>query len=211
MPKQRSHNKEALTQMLQASQAGDKEAVNKLLPLVYDEMRNIARQKLRFERDGHTLDTTALVHEAYFKLIDHEKVEWQSRAHFLGVAALAMKRILINYAEQRNAIKRGGEFSRVEADELADPNNPWMTDSKAEEILALNQSLERMKEFNPRGSRVVEYHFFGGLTWKEISEIMGIAVITVRRAWTAAQLWLKRELDSASQEAWTNSERGKPS
>lgn len=196
MSEERAYDKQALTRMLQASQAGDKEAVNELLPLVYDEMRNIAHQKLRFERIGHTLDTTALVHEAYFKLIDHERVEWQSRAHFLGVAAMAMKRILINYAEKKNAVKRGGEYSRVEADEFEDPENDWMTDSRAEEILALNEALERMKEFNRRGAEVVDYHFFGGLTWKEISEIMGIAPITVRRSWQAAQLWLRRELNN---------------
>ncbi|MFN1836054.1 ECF-type sigma factor [Balneola sp. MJW-20] len=196
MPEEQSYNKQALTQMLQASQAGDKEAINKLLPLVYGEMKNIAHQKLRFERNGHTLDTTALVHEAYFKLIDHDRVEWQSRAHFLGVAALAMKRILINYAEKRNAVKRGGEYSMVELDDIEDPSASMMTDSMAEEILNLSEALDRMKEFNERGSLVVDYHFFGGLTWKEISEVMGIAPVTVRRAWTAAQLWLKRELNS---------------
>lgn len=188
------YDKQALTQLLQASQAGNKEAVNKLLPLVYDEMRHIAHHKLKFERRSHTLDTTALVHEAYFKLIDHDRVSWQSRAHFLGVASLAMKRILIDYAGQRNAVKRGGEYSRVELDEIKDPDSPIMSDEMAGEILALNEALNRMKEFNQRGSLVVDYHFFGGLTWNEISDIMGLAPITVRRAWNAAQLWLKREM-----------------
>jgi RNA polymerase sigma factor (TIGR02999 family) len=196
MSERKIYNKQHLTQLLQASQAGDKEAVNKLLPFVYDEMRLIAHNKLKFERQGHTLDTTALVHEAYLKLIDHKKVEWQSRAHFLGVAALAMKRILIDYAERRNAVKRGREYSRIEVDEIKDPNSTIMTDSMADEILALSEALNRMKEFNQRGSLVVDYHFFGGLTWNEISEVMGIAPITVRRAWYAAQLWLKREIKS---------------
>jgi len=189
----KTYTKQAATQLLQATQAGDKEAVNQLLPMVYDEMRKIARQKLRFERDGHTLDTTALVHEAYFKLINYDKIEWESRTHFLGIAALAMKRILINYAERRNAIKRGGNYSRIELEEIEDPTE-MMSESMAEEILALNGALKRMKEFNERGSKVVEYHFFGGLTWKEISEVMGIAPITVRRAWKVAKLWLKKEL-----------------
>lgn len=191
-----TNNRQAATRLLKAAQAGDDNAVDKLLPLVYDEMRNIAHQKLRFERNGHTLDTTALVHEAYFKLIQHDSVEWQSRAHFLGVAALAMKRILINYAEQRNAIKRGGNYSRanVEMDNI-EGNSIAMSDSMADEILAVNEALKRMEKFNQRGCRVVEYHFFGGLTWKEISEVMGIAPITVRRAWYAARLWLRRELD----------------
>lgn len=185
--------KETATRLLEATRAGDKGAVNELLPYVYEEMRSIAHQKLRFERNGHTLDTTALVHEAYFKLINHDKVNWQSRAHFLAIAALAMKRILVNYAEQRNAVKRGGEYSRVELDDIEDPAG-LLTDSMADDILALNEALKRMKAFNDRGSKVVEYHYFGGLTWKEISEVMGIAPITVRRAWNAAKLWLKREL-----------------
>lgn len=192
----RDRSKKAVTQLLRSTQAGDKEAVNKLLPLVYDEMRNIAHQKLRFERQGHTLDTTALVHEAYFKLINHDEVEWQSRAHFLAIAALAMKRILINYAERRNAVKRGGEYSRsdVEMEKIKGPKIK-MSESMADEILALNDALKRMSTFNERGSHVVEYHFFGGLTWKEISEVMGIAPITVRRAWYSARLWLRRELN----------------
>jgi RNA polymerase sigma factor (TIGR02999 family) len=194
MSGKKHYNKQALTELLQASRAGDKEAVNKLLPFVYDEMRHIAHHKLKFERQGHTLDTTALVHEAYLKLIDHEKVEWQSRTHFLGVAALAMKRILIDYAERRNAVKRGKEYSRVEVDDIKDPGSMIMTDSMADEIIAMCEALNRMKEFNERGGLVVDYHFFGGLTWNEISEVMGIAPVTVRRAWNASQLWLKREI-----------------
>lgn len=160
---------------------------------MYDEMRRIARQKLRFERENHTLDTTALVHEAYFKLINHDKVEWQSRTHFLAVAAMAMKRILINYAEKRKAVKRGGEFTRVEMEEFEDLSKV-MSESMADEILSLNQALNRMKAFNERGCRVVEYHFFGGLTWKEISDVLGVAPITVRRSWNVAKLWLRKEL-----------------
>ncbi|MDX1641069.1 MAG: ECF-type sigma factor [Balneolaceae bacterium] len=191
------YSKEAITRLLQSSQAGDKEAVNKLLPLLYDEMRSMAHQKLKFERNGHTLDTTALVHETYFKLINHNKVEWQSRAHFLAIAALAMKRILINYAEKKKAIKRGGDFTRVELEEMkGEVEN--MSESMADEIIALNEALKKMEEFNQRGSQVVDYHFFGGLTWKEISEVMGIAPITVRRAWNVAKLWLRRELKEKS-------------
>ena len=188
-----SPSRDAITRLLQSSRAGDKEAVNRLFPLVYDEMRQIARQKLRFERNGLTLDTTALVHETYFKLVNHDRVEWQSRAHFLAVSAMAMKRILINYAEKKRAVKRGGEFSRVELNQVEGALEE-MSDRMADEILALNIALRKMETFNKRGSKVVEYHFFGGLTWKEISEVMGIAPITVRRAWQVARLWLKREL-----------------
>lgn len=186
-------SKEAITRLLLSSQSGDKEVVNQLLPLLYDEMRSIASKKLRFERNGHTLDTTALVHEAYFKLVNHDQIEWQSRAHFLAVSAMAMKRILINYAEKKRAIKRGGEYSRVELEEV-EGSVDQMSDHMAEEILALNQALKRMESFNQRGCRVVEYHFFGGLTWKEISEVMGVAPITVCRAWQVSRLWLQKEL-----------------
>lgn len=195
MSEGKSHTRQRVTRLLQASQAGDQQAINNLMPLVYDEMKSIARQKLRFERNGHTLDTTALVHEAYFKLINHDAVEWQSRAHFLGVAALAMKRILINYAEYKRAVKRGGDYSRINIDEIDNPDATMIPDSMAEEILTLNEALKKMEKFNERGSRVVEYHFFGGLTWEEISTVMGVAPITVRRSWNAARLWLSREMN----------------
>lgn len=191
-----SPSRDDITRLLQSSQAGNKEAVNRLLPLVYDEMKQMARQKLRFEREGHTLDTTALVHETYFKLVNHDRVEWQSRAHFLAVSAMAMKRILVNYAEKKRAVKRGGEFSRVELEQV-EGSLEEMSDQMADEILALNKALLKMQAFNKRGSKVVEYHFFGGLTWKEISEVMGIAPITVRRSWQVAKLWLKRELNDS--------------
>ncbi|NBC64354.1 MAG: sigma-70 family RNA polymerase sigma factor [Bacteroidetes bacterium] len=198
------YSKERVTQLLQSSKAGDEEVVNQLLPLVYDEMSSIAHQKLQFERNGHTLDTTALVHEAYFKLVNHDEVEWQSRAHFLAISALAMKRILINYAKKKKAIKRGGEFSRVELKEVErEMEMESMSESMADEILALNKALKKMEDFNKRGSQVVEYHFFGGLTWKEISEVMGIAPITVRRAWNVAKLWLKREFKETNMPSLT--------
>jgi RNA polymerase sigma factor (TIGR02999 family) len=195
MSGENNHTKQTATQLLQASQAGDQQAINDLIPLVYNEMKKIARQKLHFERKNHTLDTTALVHEAYFKLIKQDEVEWQSRAHFLGIAALAMKRILINYAEYKRAVKRGGDYSSVELNEIEDPDASLIPDSMAEEILTLNEALKRMEKFNERGSRVVEYHFFGGLTWEEISTVMGIAPITVRRSWNAARMWLSREMN----------------
>src|SRR6056297_135018 len=186
----------AATKLLSAVQDGDKNAVNELLPIVYDEMRKIARNKLRFERSGHTFDTTALVHEAYFRLIDQNDVEWQSRAHFLAIAAQAMRRILLNYAEYKNAEKRGGSFSKIDMDmEQLPGKQNTMDDETAESILALNKALNKMEKFNERGCRVVEYHFFGGLTWKDISEVMGVAPVTVRRAWNVSKLWLNRELN----------------
>lgn len=197
--------KKTVTRLLQSTKEGNKEVVHQLLPYVYDEMRNIAHQKLRFERDGHTLDTTALVHEAYFKLVNHEEVEWQSRTHFLAVAALAMKRILINYARKKKAQKRGRDHQKVDLDNFEDIEGSLqeMSDSMADEILALNEALKKMESFNQRGCRVVEYHFFGGLTWKEISEVMGLAPITVRRAWNVAKLWLRRELKETGMPAFS--------
>lgn len=194
-----SHNspsRDVATRLLLSSQDGDKDAVNQLMGMVYDEMCDIARQKLRYERNNHTFDTTALVHEAYFKLIRHDRVEWQSRSHFLAIAAQAMRRILINHAEKRKTVKRGGEFSRVELDVIEDPSEKEMSESMADEILAINEALKRMETFNERGSRIVEYHFFGGLTWKEIAEVIGVSPVTVRRSWNVAKLWLRRELSS---------------
>lgn len=190
--RENTSSREFATELLLAVQGGSKKAVDQLLPLLYEEMRSMAHEKLRYERQNHTIDTTALVHEAYLKLIDQKKTEWQSRAHFLAVAALAMRRILVNYAQKRNAVKRGSDFSRVEWNDIADI--PESIDEFAEEILALNNELKRLEHFNSRGSRVIEYHFFGGLTWDEISEVMGIAPVTARRSWYMAKLWLNREL-----------------
>lgn len=204
MPESQSNSNPAadkgpITLLLIATREGDKNAVNELFPLVYDEMRKIARKKLRFERSGHTFDTTALVHEAYFRLIDQNEVEWQSRAHFLAIAAQAMRRILLNYAEYKNAQKRGGDFTKLDIDVEHLPGGQVnMDDEMAESILALNNALDKMEEFNERGCRVVEYHFFGGLTWKEISEVMGVAPITVRRTWNVSKLWLNRELNNST-------------
>jgi len=193
--KTKRYTKKEVTRLLNSARAGEKTVVKKLMPIVYDEMKAIAHEKLLFERDGHTLDTTALVHETYLKLVQQEEVEWQSRTHFLAIASLAMKRILINYAQKRNAIKRGGNYSQIEIDVdgiAADSEN--MSKKMADEILEIDKALKKMKKFNQRGSLIVDYHFFGGMTWKEISEVMGIATITVRRSWYTARLWLRREL-----------------
>lgn len=188
-------DKEPVTQLLLATQAGDKDAVNKLFSLVYDEMSRIAHQKLKFERKGHTFDTTALVHEAYFRLINQKEVEWQSRAHFLAIAAQAMRRILMKYARYKKAKKRGGDMKKIDINiEQLSGVVYEMDDEMADNIIALNNALIKMETFNERGCRVIEYHFFGGLTWKEISEVMGVSAITVRRSWNVARLWLHREM-----------------
>lgn len=179
-----------LTQILIDASGGNVEALNRCFPLVYDELRRLAHSRLRAESDGHTLNTTALVHEAYMRLVDQTRVQWQGRAHFFAIASRAMRRILINHAEARRAAKRGGGAPHESLSEMTFT----LDDPQLEELLALDQALIRLKEFNERGADVVEYRFFGGLTYEEIAEVMGMSAITVRRAWTVSRSWLHREL-----------------
>ena len=168
----------------------DAEAIDRLIPLVYDELRRIARAQRRRERPEHTLNTTALVHEAYLRLADQTRVQWRDRAHFYGVAALAMRRILINHAVARRAAKRGDGVTPVPLDESV----IVLDDRQADELLALDEALARLRAFNPRGAQVVEYRFFVGLNYEEIALLLGTSAVTVRRAWDAARAWLRREL-----------------
>jgi RNA polymerase sigma factor (TIGR02999 family) len=178
-----------ITEMLADLTGGNREAVNALLPLVYDELRAVADNQLRLERKDHTLNATALVHEAYFKLVDQSRVTWQNRAHFLGVAARAMRRILVNYAVARRAQKRGGELIATTYDDELVPRA-----SAADEVVALDEALERLQQLNERQAAVVEYRFFGGLTQEEIAEVLGVSVPTVKRDWRMARAWLSHEL-----------------
>jgi RNA polymerase sigma factor (TIGR02999 family) len=179
-----------VTQLLAAASDGNVEALNQLFPLVYRELLGLARNRLRAERRGHTLNTTALVHEAYLKLVEQKHVAWQNRAHFYAIASRAMRRILINYAEMRRAGKRGGGAVPIALEDAG----IVFADHQIDELLALDQALGRLKEFNPRGAEVVEQRFFGGLTFEEIAEVLGTSVVTVRRSWSTAKSWLRREL-----------------
>jgi RNA polymerase sigma factor (TIGR02999 family) len=180
-----------VTEVLLQARTGDPRAMDRLIALVYDELRAMAHQKLGFEATGHTLQTTALVHEAYLKLVDQRRVDWQNRAHFFAVAAIAMRRILVHHAEARRAAKRGGASTPLPLDDaLAIPG-----ESSDDRLLALNEALERLEQFNERGARVVEYRFFGGLGYDDIATTMGLSAITVRRAWETARAWLRRELE----------------
>jgi RNA polymerase sigma factor (TIGR02999 family) len=179
-----------LTQLLAEASGGDTDALNRLFPLVYEELRRVAHGRLRAERSGHTLNTTALVHEAYIRLVGQSRVQWQDRAHFFAVAATAMRRILINYAEMRRAAKRGGGAANAAFDDGA----ILLDDRDVDELLALDEALHRLKAFNERGAEVIAYRFFGGLTHDEVAEVMGTSTVTVRRAWSAAKSWLHREL-----------------
>lgn len=183
----------AVTGLLLEAGHGNREALDRLLPLVYDELRALAHARLRGERPDHTLDTTSLAHEAWLKLVDQTRVAWQNRAHFFAVAARAMRRILVNHAEARRAARRGGGAVHVALDGHVDA----AATQRDDELLALDEALTRLAAFNERGARVVEYHFFGGLTWEEIAETMELSPVTVRRAWAAARSWLRRELGEA--------------
>ncbi|MGH7555499.1 MAG: sigma-70 family RNA polymerase sigma factor [Longimicrobiales bacterium] len=185
---------EALTELLAQASGGNSDALNRLFPLVYEELKRVAMAQLRSEREGHTLNATALVHEVYLKLIDQTRVEWQNRAHFFAIASRAMRRILVNYAEMKKAEKRGGGAVHVALDEAG----VVLTDPQLEDLLALDQALERLRTFNPRGAEVVVCRFFGGLSWEEIADVVGMSPVTVRRAWVAAKSWLHRELAGAS-------------
>ena len=180
----------AVTRLLRDVGAGSNRAVDELFPLVYEELKAIAAGKLRRERGGHTLNTTALVHEAYLKLVDQTRVEWQSRSHFFAVASQAMRRILINYAHMRNAEKRGGGVETLPLEEA----RLVLSSEEAEELVALDSALEELNEFNQRGALVVTYRFFGGLTYAEIADVLGTSQITARRAWETSKAWLHRRL-----------------
>lgn len=181
---------EQITQLLAELTNGNKQVVDSLMPLVYKELHQIAHLNLRSERRDHTLNATALVHEAYFKLVDQTRVNWQNRAHFYAIASKAMRRILINYAYQHKAQKRGGENVKVT---FVDEN--IKRESKPEELIALDEALNHLQKINERQSKIIEYWFFVGLTHEEIAEVLGISVPTVRRDWRMARAWLSRELN----------------
>jgi RNA polymerase sigma factor (TIGR02999 family) len=178
-----------ITALLQDLAGGNRTVVDALLPTVYDELHRLARGQLYGERDDHTLNTTALVHEAYLKLIQQDHADWKNRAHFYGIAALAMRRILINYANQRLAEKRGGGVTVVAFDEALVPR-----EARAEELVALDEALLRLELLNARQASVVTLRYFGGLSQDEIAEALGISAPTVRRDWRFAKAWLSREM-----------------
>lgn len=163
--------------------------VEGMFPLVYDELRRIAHRHLTRESTGRTLSTTELVHEAYLKLIDQTRVEWQGRAHFLGVAAIAMRRILVDRARGRRRLKRGGNDKPVPLESI-----DLTTDERADLVVALDEALDRLRDLDARQARVVECRFFGGMTEEETAEALGIALRTARRDWAKARSWLYTEL-----------------
>ena len=190
-----------VTRLLEALQHGDRAALDRLLPLVYEELRAVAhRQRQRWQGD-ETLDTTALVHEAYLKLVDQSRASWENRAHFLATAARAMRQILINYARDRRAKKRGGDLPKLSLDELSEGlgGAAALSDDNAELLIALDAALYKLEQVNERQSRIVECRFFGGLTIEETAAALGISTASVSRGWALAQVRLfqqvQRELD----------------
>ena len=183
-----------VTRLLAEASRGDRDAADRLVPILYDELRRMAHGRMRGERAGHTLDTTALVHEAYLELAGLERMEWRSRAHFLAVAAIAMRRVLVDYAVRRNARKRDGGRQAVPLDEVADVM--LVSDERADELLALDDAMRRLAAVSERQCRVVECRYFAGMSIEESAEALRISPATVKREWTVARAWLHRELEA---------------
>jgi RNA polymerase sigma factor (TIGR02999 family) len=182
-----------ITALLQDLRRGEPDAMERLLPLVYGELRRIAHRQLGRERDGHTVGTTALVHEAYLRLVDQRRTAWHDRAHFYGVAAQAMRRVLLDYARRHRAAKRDGALQQVPLDDAV-----AAAEERADALIALDEALDRLADVAPRLARVVELRFFGGLTEPDVGEVLGVDARTVRRDWTKAKAWLHEELTSGT-------------
>jgi RNA polymerase sigma factor (TIGR02999 family) len=179
-----------ITAILAQIEVGDRQAVDRLLPLLYDELYAMADRRMKAERKGHTLGATALVHEAYLKLVIQDRVDWKNRAHFLSVAAIAMRRILVNHAEAKRAQKRGAGEVMVTFDDAVAKN-----DVDPDELIALHRALDELAKLDARQAKVIEYSFFGGLTHEEIAEVLSVSVPTVRRDYRIAKAWLARRLN----------------
>lgn len=191
-----SSSPQQITQLLIDWSNGDKAAFDKLMPLIYDELRRLARRYMHNERAGQTLQTTALVHEAYLRLADYKEIKWRERAHFFAVAARVMRRILVEHARARKRIKRGGNERTIalDAEVLTLAGASLVSSDQLLDMLALDEAMTRLEEFAPRKTKVVEMRFFAGMENKEIAEVLNIAPNTVIRDWNFAEAWLRREL-----------------
>ena len=190
MPTTASHE---VTQLLMAWNDGDQSALERLIPLVHAELHRIARRYMRNERAGHTLQTSALINEAYMRLIDAQQVHWQNRAHFFAIAAQLMRRVLVDFARSHGYKKRGGGAFQVSLDETM-----VITKERGEDLVALDEALSALSELDERKGRVVEMRFFGGLSEKEIAETLAVSQETVRRDWRLAKSWLRRRLSETT-------------
>ena len=184
----------SVTGLLAAWRGGDGKALDKLAPLIYAELHRIAHRYMRDERPNHPLQTTALVHEAYLRMVDVTRVDWQSRNHFFAVSAQMMRRILVEAARRRGADKRGGNASHVALDEAVVPAR-----DRAADLVALDEALDKLAALAPRKARVVELRYFAGLSVEETAQALGLSAETVMRDWRMAKLWLRRELSAADE------------
>jgi RNA polymerase sigma factor (TIGR02999 family) len=185
-----------VTQLLLRWRAGDERALEALLPLVYEELRSLARRHLRHERDSHTLQRTALVHEAFLRMVDRQQVDWESRAQFFGLASQTMRRVLVDHARKRLAAKRGDGAPHVDiAAVLAEESDPpLLADESEVDFAAIDAALQRLEALDPQQGKLVELRFFGGLSIKETADIIGVSPATVKREWALARAWLQREI-----------------
>ena len=178
-----------VTQLLVAWSDGDRAALDQLTPLVYEELHRLARKHMNRERQGHTLQTSALVNEAYLRLIDQRSVHWQNRAQFFSIASRLMRRILVDHARSHHYAKRGGDIRRVSLDEAM-----VVAQDQAAELVALDDALKGLAEIDPRKCQVVELRFFGGMSVEESAEVLGVSAVTVMRDWSTAKAWLQRAM-----------------
>lgn len=184
-----------VTRLLADLQRGDRSALDELLPIVYDELRRLADSYLSRERPDHTLQPTALVHEAYLRLVDQREVNWQNRAQFFGLAAEMMRRILVNHARDRRAAKRGGGARRLSLDEAVS-----FFEQRDVELVALDEALNRLAALDPQQGRIVELRFFGGLSIEETAEVLAVSPATVKRDWRMAKAWLHRAMTAGTEQ-----------
>jgi RNA polymerase sigma factor (TIGR02999 family) len=178
-----------VTQVLIDFSKGNRDSLDQLLPAVYDELRRLAEAFMRNERASHTLQPTALVHEAYLRLIDQREVDWNNRAHFFSIAAETMRRILVNYAHSHKAAKRGGEATRLSIDQIAS-----IPGASEVDVILLDEALERLAAMDPEQARIVELRFFGGLTVKEVAAVLNLSTTTIEREWRTAKAWLQDQI-----------------
>ena len=186
-------NAPEITQLLVAWRNGDESALDRLFPVVYGELRRIAGNFMRRQNPGNTLQASALVNEAFLRLVGSDQVNWQSRTHFFAVSAQLMRRVLVDAARRRNSLKRGGDRLRITLDERVN-----VSDENETDLVALDEALTRLAELNPRHSQIVELRYFGGLTEEQVAEALRVSSRTVRRDWSLARAWLYRELQSTN-------------
>jgi RNA polymerase sigma factor (TIGR02999 family) len=189
-------SKQDVTQLLIDWKNGEQAALEKLIPLVYEELRKIARNYLRYKSKDQTLQTTVLVHEAYLKLIEQNRVDWQNRLHFFGIAAHIMRRVVIDYARRNSRLKRGGEVVKISLEE----EKIDVSDERSPVLLSLDEALERLAALDPQKARLVELRYFGGLSIEETAQVLEVSTATVTRQWRAVKAWLHKEIASSAGE-----------